>query len=138
MPRSPQCSSDLSITSIEQLTKVFLQLIMADKSNLVPSSIDSGFMLSLPKLENPFTSDPSYQRVLAWYLPSEVLDVVRPQLSKFGGEAVSEKIHQLVANAEKEQPYVKTHDVWGRRYPYDRLVTSHGWKEIGKWGAKNG
>lgn len=111
---------------------------MASASKLVPSTIDTGFMLSLPKLENPFTSDESYQRVLSWYLIPSVLDAVRPQLSKFGEEAVSEEIHQLVANAEKEQPYVKTHDVWGRRYPYDRLITSHGWKEIGKWGARNG
>lgn len=112
---------------------------MAPPSGLAaPSSIDSGFMLSVPQLENPFTSDDSYQRVLEWYLPASVLNIVRPKLSQFGDEAISEQIHQWVANAEKEQPYVKTHDVWGKRYPYDRLITSHGWKEIGKWGAKNG
>ncbi|OBT85753.1 hypothetical protein VE02_05819 [Pseudogymnoascus sp. 03VT05] len=112
---------------------------MAPPSGLAaPSTIDSGFMLSVPQLENPYTSDDSYQRVLEWYLPLSVLNTVRPKLSQFGDEAVSEQIHQWVANAEKEQPYVKTHDVWGKRYPYDRLVTSHGWKEIGKWGARNG
>jgi 2-succinyl-5-enolpyruvyl-6-hydroxy-3-cyclohexene-1-carboxylate synthase len=88
---------------------------MAPLSGLAaPSTIDTGFMLSVPQLENPYTSDDSYQRVLEWYLPLSVLNTVRPKLSQFGEEAISEQIHQWVANAEKEQPYVKTHDVWGK------------------------
>ncbi|RFU29262.1 hypothetical protein B7463_g7060, partial [Scytalidium lignicola] len=111
---------------------------MVSPSGLVPSTIDTGFILSVPPLENPFTADDAYQRILRWYLPPSILDVIGPQLRRFGDEAISEQIHRWVANAEKEQPYVKTHDVWGKRYPYDRLITSHGWKEVGKWGAKNG
>ena len=67
-----------------------------------------------------------------------MLQKALPDLTRFGSEAVSEEIHQLVANAEKQQPYIKVHDVWGKRYDYDKLVTSHGWKELGKWGAQNG
>jgi alkylation response protein AidB-like acyl-CoA dehydrogenase len=61
-----------------------------------------------------------------------------PDLTRFGDEAVSDEIQQLVVNAENQQPYVKLHDVWGKRYDYDKLITSHGWKELGKWGARNG
>ena len=107
-------------------------------SPLKPSTINTGFILSPPPLENPFTSDASYQRVLEWYLPSEILEIVKPRLKKFAEEAISQEINEHIANAESQQPYVKTHNVWGDRYPYDRLVTSQGWKALGKWGSKNG
>ncbi|ETI21162.1 hypothetical protein G647_07506 [Cladophialophora carrionii CBS 160.54] len=105
---------------------------------LEASTVDKGFILAPPPLANPFTSDGSYQRILEWYLPPYVLQKVIPRLSKFAGESVSQEINDLISNAESEQPHVKTHNVWGARYPYDRLVTSHGWKELGKWGSKNG
>jgi len=107
-------------------------------TNPSPSTIDTGFILSLPKLPNPATSDPAYDRVLSWYLPAAVLADVRPRLAAFGEEAVSPQINDWISNAEREQPYVKTRSVWGSKYAYDRLVTSTGWKELGKWGARNG
>ncbi|OAL30953.1 hypothetical protein AYO20_08538 [Fonsecaea nubica] len=107
-------------------------------SRLRPSTIDSGFILAPHALENPFTSDKSYQRVLEWYLPPSILETVTPRLTKFAEEAISSEVNELISNAESQQPYVKAHNVWGARYPYDRLVTSHGWKELGKWGSKNG
>ena len=103
-----------------------------------PSTIDSGYILSLPKLPNPVTSDPAYQRVLAWYLPSDVLDKIRPRLEKFGEEAVSDQVNEWISNAERQQPYVKSRNLWGEKYPHDRLVTSEGWKRLGEWGIKNG
>lgn len=111
---------------------------MAPQGQLIPSSIDTGFQLSLPQLDNPFTSDVTFQRVISWFLPPDVVKVVQPSLIKFGDEAVSEEIHDLIGNAESETPYVKAYDVWGKRYPYDKLITSKGWKELGKWGARNG
>ncbi|KAJ9608175.1 hypothetical protein H2200_007163 [Cladophialophora chaetospira] len=107
-------------------------------SPVKPSTVNAGFILSPPPLENPFTSDESYQRVLEWYLPSEILKTVKPRLTRFAEEAISPEINEYISNAESQQPYVKTHNVWGGRYPYDRLVTSQGWKALGKWGSKNG
>jgi hypothetical protein len=103
-----------------------------------PSTADSGFILTLPPLQNPYTSDSSYKRVLSAYLPSKVLKTVEPRLTKFADEAISDEVYEWISNSEREQPYVKTRNVWGARYPFDRLVTSHGWKQLGKWGAKNG
>ena len=108
------------------------------QSTLKPSTIDTGFILSLPKLPNPATSDPAYERVLSWYLPKPVLQTLRPQLEQFGEEAVSEQTNELVANAERQPPFVKTRNVWGEKYAYDRLVTSEGWKGLGRWGSRNG
>lgn len=107
-------------------------------ASLKPSTADSGYILNPEPLQNPFTSDESYRRVLEWYLPRHVLEIVQPRLTKFAQEAVSDKINEFISDAESQQPHVKTRNVWGARYPYDRLVTAHGWKELGKWGSRNG
>jgi len=77
------------------------------------STRDSGYILSLPKLPNPATSDPAYQRILAWYLPTDLLETIQPRLEKFGEEAVSDRINELIANAERDQPYIKGIGRWG-------------------------
>lgn len=106
--------------------------------HLTPSTTDSGFILQLPQLPNPATSDPTYTRVLQWYLPEPILAKVLLKLVKFGREAVSEEINTYIANAETRQPYVKSRNIWGEKYPHDRLVTSEGWRELAKWGSRNG
>ena len=114
---------------------------MSHRSNATsatPSTIDTGYILSLPRLPNPATSDPAYQRILEWYLPTVIYQKLQPRLEKFGAEAVSDEINEWVSNAEKQPPYVKTRNVWGDKYPRDRLVTSEGWKKVGAWGIRNG
>jgi hypothetical protein len=59
-------------------------------------------------------------------------------LGTFGSDAISQDTNNLIANAESQQPYVKAHNVWGARYESNGLVTSTGWKELGKWGIKHG
>jgi hypothetical protein len=103
-----------------------------------PSTIDAGFILSLPKLPNPAISDPAYQRILSWYLPQTLQNKLNPRLEKFGAEAVSDQINDWVSNAESQPPYVKSRNLWGEKYGRDRLVTSEGWKRLGEWGIRNG
>jgi hypothetical protein len=105
-----------------------LYRLCRNQSTSSPSTIDSGFILNPARLPNPATSDPAYRRILQWYLPASVLDKLWPRLEKFGNEAVSDEINRWIADAEKNQPYVKSRNVWGLQYPYDRLVTSEGWK----------
>ncbi|KAJ5617200.1 hypothetical protein N7537_002314 [Penicillium hordei] len=102
-----------------------------------PATADSGYITDPGPLENTYTSDPSLQRTLAWYLPSTTLQSVQPHLTQFGAEAISEQVREWSADAERNVPYVKSHNVWGKRYDYDRLVTTEGWKQLGKWGARN-
>ncbi|KAK2786490.1 hypothetical protein FQN52_007795 [Onygenales sp. PD_12] len=105
---------------------------------LSPSSADVGFILSPPPLQNPYTSDAVIQRILQWYLPSDIISNISPKLEKFGSEAISAEINSLIGNAETQQPYIKTRNVWGGRYDVDRLITSEGWRGLGKWGISNG
>lgn len=72
------------------------------------------------------------------YLPAETLKLVEPHLAQFGEEAVSPQVFGWNIDAETNLPYVKKYNVWGQRYGYDKLVTAEGWKQLGKWGAKNG
>lgn len=102
------------------------------------STVDSGYRLQPKVLGNPVTDDAYFQRILGWYLDEKTGNTIVPQLVLFGNEAVSDRIHAWVANAEKELPYVKQYDAWGRRYPYDKLITADGWKQLGHWGARNG
>ena len=103
-----------------------------------PSTIDTGFKLTLPSLPNPATSDSAYTRILTWYLPAPLYATLRPQLERFGAEAVSEEVHAWIASAEVQAPYVKSRDVWGQKYSVPQLVTSEGWKRLGGWGVRNG
>ncbi|KAJ5791148.1 uncharacterized protein N7518_008159 [Penicillium psychrosexuale] len=106
-------------------------------SSSQPATADSGYITDPGPLENTYTSDPSLQRTIAWYLPSAVFQSVQPHLTQFGAEAISEQVRGWSADAERNVPYVKSHNVWGKRYDYDRLVTTEGWKQLGKWGARN-
>lgn len=64
--------------------------------------------------------------------------MVEPHLTQLGEEAVSPEVLGWNADAEVNQPYVKKYNVWGQRYGHDRLVTTEGWKQLGKWGARHG
>lgn len=79
-----------------------------------------------------------YILTITGYLPDEILTAVKPELARFAQEASSEQILNWTTNAEKQQPYVKTHNAWGARYDVDKMVTSDGWKNLRRWGARNG
>ncbi|KAE8148338.1 hypothetical protein BDV25DRAFT_19395 [Aspergillus avenaceus] len=102
------------------------------------ATADRGYITKPERLENTFTSDTSLQRVLSWYLPPQKLQQIQPQLVQLGEEAISDQVREWSADAERHQPYVKNFNVWGQRYDYDRLITSEGWKQLGKWGARHG
>ncbi|KAJ5934058.1 hypothetical protein N7466_003605 [Penicillium verhagenii] len=102
-----------------------------------PATAESGYITQPAPLQNTYTSDSSIQRSLKWYVPSALLNSVEPHFIQLGAEAVSEKVREWTADAERNQPYVKSHNVWGKRYDYDRLITTEGWKQLGHWGARH-
>ncbi|KAL4992688.1 hypothetical protein BDW68DRAFT_193077 [Aspergillus falconensis] len=106
-------------------------------STPTPATANSGHITRPAPLSNTFTSDPSLRRIIEWYIPHH-LDALSPHLERLGDEAVSTRIREWSADAERNQPYVKGYNVWGERYGVDRLVTSEGWKRLGAWGAENG
>ncbi|KAL4803127.1 hypothetical protein BDV18DRAFT_43689 [Aspergillus unguis] len=105
--------------------------------NPAPATATSGHFTKPLPLENTYTSDPALQRILQWYMPKHV-NQLTTHLTKLGDEAVSEKVSEWSADAERNQPYVKGYNVWGERYPVDKLVTSEGWKRLRAWGVENG
>jgi hypothetical protein len=108
------------------------------RSSPQPATPDSGFVLSTSPLGNPYTSDLIFQRILSWYLPPHVLEDVVPQLKRFGDETISSQVWDWISDAERHPPTAKQYNVWGRRNDPDRLLTSWGWKEAGRWGISNG
>ncbi|KAL3441755.1 hypothetical protein BJX65DRAFT_313485 [Aspergillus insuetus] len=107
-------------------------------ATITPSTADSGYFLAPVPLRNPANSDAVYQRILEWHLPPHILSTIRPRLSQFAAEAISDQTNAWIGNAETQQPYVKGRNVWGAKYDRDRLVTSEGWKQLGRWGLRNG
>ncbi len=53
-----------------------------------------------------------------------------------GDLAISENVFTYVADAEKNLPYLKTWDTFGKRQ--DKLVTSEGWRRLQEIGIKEG
>ncbi|KAL5339995.1 hypothetical protein BJX70DRAFT_407718 [Aspergillus crustosus] len=103
-----------------------------------PATATTGHVTKPAPLENTYTSDPSFRRILEWYLPPHHLTRLEPQLIRLGDEAISPQIREWSADAERNQPYVKSYDVWGGQYDVDRLVTSEGWKQLTRWGGSHG
>lgn len=119
-----------------------------------PATANSGHFTRPEPLQNTYTSDGSLQRQLSCtleptlsrdiantssgYIPKDTLRHIQPHLTQLGAEAISEQVREWSANAETQKPYVKSHNVWGERYDYDRLVTSEGWKQLGRWGVRHG
>jgi hypothetical protein len=93
----------------------------------------------VPLIANILHSDTTLtQPLFTGYLPPTHLPALDSHLTTLGAEAISPQIREWSADAERNQPYVKGFNVWGDQYGVDRLVTSEGWKQLAKWGAKNG
>ncbi|TQV94393.1 hypothetical protein V2A60_002577 [Cordyceps javanica] len=104
----------------------------------IPASAEAGFVFSMSQPENPFIADPYFQRALAAYLPEDILAEVVPAFTRFAEATISPQVKEWNLNAERQQPFVEKHNVWGARHDVDRLVTSEGWRALRKWGAEEG
>ncbi|RLL96281.1 hypothetical protein CFD26_105989 [Aspergillus turcosus] len=111
---------------------------MDPASSSQPATADRGSFTTPEPLQNTYTTDGNLHRLLSWYLPSSTYQSIQPNLTQLGEEAISPQIREWSADAERHQPYVKGYNVWGQRYDYDRLITSEGWKQLSRWGARHG
>ncbi len=101
-----------------------------------PSSSTDGFFQSQPHVLNQFHDDSALQRALQLFLPNEVRESITPDLSSFGDKVLSRQILNWVLDAERNAPYVKTWDSWGKRR--DELITSEGWRNLQRVGIEEG
>jgi alkylation response protein AidB-like acyl-CoA dehydrogenase len=101
-----------------------------------PSSSTNGFFQSPPKVLNQFYDDVALQRALGLFLSSSVRNSIITELASFGDKVLSKEVLHFVADAEKNPPYLRTWDTWGKRR--DELVTSEGWRNLQDLGIKEG
>ncbi|KAJ9612532.1 hypothetical protein H2200_004129 [Cladophialophora chaetospira] len=101
-----------------------------------PSSSTAGFFQTPPDLRNQYYDDVALQRALRLFVPNDVYDDIAPGLSTFGNKVLSPQVLSWVADAERNTPYVKSFDSWGRRR--DELITSEGWRNLQALGIAEG
>jgi hypothetical protein len=87
-----------------------------------------------PILENPYSDDVAFARLLELYLPADVKKRADGELNGVAEAAVSDKAMNWVADTERNPPTVQRWDSWGANK--DELVTSQGWKELWRWGKE--
>jgi len=75
-------------------------------------------------------------KILTAYIPLSVQNSITKDIFSMGDLAVSEKLLNYVADAEKNVPYLKTWDTFGKRK--DELVTSEGWRRLQDIGIQEG
>ncbi|KAI9699587.1 MAG: hypothetical protein M1820_007086 [Bogoriella megaspora] len=101
-----------------------------------PSSSTAGFFQIAPKVLNQLEDDIILQRIVKLYLPLPDQNSISPELDRFANLVLSPQVFTWVADAERNLPYVRTWDVWGKRK--DELVTSEGWRNLQKLGIEEG
>ncbi|KEF57349.1 uncharacterized protein A1O9_05266 [Exophiala aquamarina CBS 119918] len=70
------------------------------------------------------------------FLPHGVQEALQADLSAFGERVLSRQTLGWVLEAERNLPYVKSWDTWGKRR--DELITSDGWKNLQRMGIEAG
>jgi hypothetical protein len=118
-----------------------------------PSSSTAGFFQAKPHVENQFYEDAGLRRVLerkqyiscfqkhsdkftTVYLPSRVQQSISADVSRFGSLVLTRQVLDWVGDAEKNVPYLRTWDSFGKRK--DELVTSEGWRRLQELGQAEG
>ncbi|MCJ1355539.1 MAG: hypothetical protein MMC33_005531 [Icmadophila ericetorum] len=86
--------------------------------------------------DSSFEQSASYAHTKQVYLPYSLNNSLAPDLSRFANLVISKEVLDLVADAERNPPYLYTWDSWGHRQ--DKLVTSNGWKRLQDLGISEG
>lgn len=87
-------------------------------------------------MPNQFHDDAALNRGLNLFLHKSVKDSVSEDLSTFGDKVLSPQVMGWILDAERNTPYVKTFDTWGRRR--DELITTEGWRKLQDLGIAEG
>lgn len=70
------------------------------------------------------------------FLPTTVQELIKPDLRRFGDLVITPKVRNWCADAERNLPYVRHYDTFGKRI--DELITSSGWQELQRLGISEG
>ena len=139
VPISPESMSWCEPSRTQQRSASATQAQVATvtaRTQLKPSSSTDGFFQAPPSVLNQLEDDIALQRSLSLFLSQSVRQQVTPEIAAFGDKVFSKPVLDLIADAEKNLPYLKTWDSWGRRR--DELVTSEGWRKLSAIGIQEG
>ncbi|SPQ21036.1 5d6e90a4-993f-4e89-ac35-7d7a8761ef99 [Thermothielavioides terrestris] len=103
-----------------------------------PASSNTGFFQEQPVLKNQWHDDVSLQRIARLFLPRPLLDQISPEVARLGDEVLSPQIFDWVADAERNQPYLRGggRDAFGK--PRSELVVTEGWRKLQDFGFQKG
>ena len=93
------------------------------------------FFQTPPLLPNTWDADVGLQEHLERLVPAEMLAELRPDLAELGEHAAT-TLHELAAEAERDQPRHIPFDAWGRRV--DHIATSPAWAQLHRWQVRLG
>ena len=88
-----------------------------------------------PELKNQFIDDFLLQSYLKRMLPKKIQNEINQDLTRFGDRVISD-IYDMGIDAEKNEPFLKQYDVWGKKI--NDVVVSQGWKELDKVSSEEG
>lgn len=103
-----------------------------------PSSGTAGFFQSPPHVANAFDDDVVLQRIHTFYTAhsKHIKNETGQALSRFGQRVLHPEIYELIADGERNPPFLSTHTTFGK--PDSKLHTSHGWKQLRAIGIQEG
>jgi putative acyl-CoA dehydrogenase len=105
--------------------------------NMKPATANTGFFQEGPQIGNPYNADKSLQRVLAHFVPKDVLGrAVDEELLKLGDKVISDEVFEWAEEAERNLPFIIEQDTFGKSL--NKLVTSAGWKKLKEFAAEEG
>lgn len=93
------------------------------------------FIQDGPQIENTFLSDAVLQNYLKANVPETVLAQIKSHLTEVGAKAAGPWL-DYAADAEKNQPVLKSFTAWGKRV--DEIELADGWKHLEKAAATEG
>ena len=127
-------TTESRINSVDRPGK--LDTTTANIHHIAPSSSTAGFFQSPPQVLNQYEDDTALRRAMNLFLPHGVQEALKPDLSAFGERVLTRQTLGWVLEAERNLPYVKAWDTWGKRR--DELITSDGWKNLQRMGIEAG
>lgn len=135
-PASSMPGSDQKVTAKHKIGSNFASTTKTNDLYTTPSSSIAGFFQTPPRVLNQYYDDAALRRALKLFLPKHIDQAVSNDLSAFGDRVLDRETLGLVLDAERNLPYVKSWDTWGKRR--DELITSQGWQNLQRLGIEEG
>ena len=103
-----------------------------------PSSITAGFFQKPPTIQPQYEDDLTLRRIISLHLPTPTPAAVAADLARFSALVLTPRVIAYIANAERDQPYLRPLTTFGEENRKTSLVTSEGWRALQDLGIREG